>query len=407
MTPVETVITLSATVVVLLSALFVVRRYGSRWETGVVGVAILGHALFAILVLPRLPYRWDIETFDQAATATQSGLSGEASMTVDSFAAPQAVLYTTFIPDPTIVAIFNGLCAVLVVLPIADLAGRLYPTLDTTRALMVTVLFLPLSFAFLTIPMRDALDVLLFFTFLAAIARAYDGQRWPAVLVIPLWGALYLLRPELGVILVAAVLAGTAVHLLDELMDRSPTLRGMAALASIPGLAGLFVVGPRLPVESFSQRVQFRASGGAAYLEHMSYAEWTDILLAAPVRALYFQYAPFPLHATSAFDFVTAAVLPVLVVLSVAAYRSVHDCERDIAVLVLLLTTYVLGIVGYGLIDSNFGTTVRHRIPFTFILCLLAAPTLERWGNLLLGPVGADAGIDGTSAFERVGDRPD
>jgi hypothetical protein len=135
----------------------------------------------------------------------------------------------------------------------------------------------------------------------------------------------------------------------------------------------------------------------------MSYADWTDILLATPVRALYFQYAPFPLHATSVFDLATAAMLPVLVVLSVAAYRSVHDCERDIAVLVLVLTTYVLGIIGYGLIDSNFGTTIRHRIPFTFILCVLAAPTLERWMNLLLGPVRA-ATVDGTSASERIGD---
>jgi hypothetical protein len=104
------------------------------------------------------------------------------------------------------------------------------------------------------------------------------------------------------------------------------------------------------------------------------------------------------------FDFVTVLMLPVLVVLTVAAYRSAREANRDTAVLVLLLTTYVLGVVGYGLIDSNFGTTIRHRIPFTFILCILAAPTLERWANLLLGTVGVDTTVDGTARAERVGD---
>jgi hypothetical protein len=144
--------------------------------------------------------------------------------------------------------------------------------------------------------------------------------------------------------------------------------------------------------------------GGGAYLEGFTYETWVDIVLAAPARALYFQYAPFPLHVTSAFDFVTVLMLPVLVVFTVGAYRSARECERDIAVLILLLATYVLGVVGYGLIDSNFGTTVRHRIPFTFILCILAAPTLERWTNLLLGSVGADTTVDSAPKPERVGD---
>ena len=97
-------------------------------------------------------------------------------------------------------------------------------------------------------------------------------------------------------------------------------------------------------------------------------------------------------------------MLPILVGLTVAAYRSTRDYERDIAVLVTLLTAYLLGIVGYGLVDSNFGTTVRHRIPFTFILCVFAAPTLERWMNLLLGSVGVTSTVDGPPATERVGD---
>jgi hypothetical protein len=404
MTPAEAATVLVAAVVVLAMFLATARWVGNRWYANAGGVALLGHAAFGALVLPRLPYTWDIGQFHREAVTILGGQLPSDSTTVDSFAAPQSVLYAAFGADPTFVAVFNGLCAVLVALPAADLVRRLYPTIETTRGLVATVVFLPLPFVFLSVPMRDALDVLLFFSLLAAVARAYEGQRWPTILSIPLWGALSLLRPELGLILLAGAVAGALVRVLNTLATRPLTVRGLAALATPPAVVGLAVVAPRVPVASFVARLQKRAVGGGAYLEEMTYQTGVDLLLAAPARALYFQYAPFPLHVTSVFDFVTVLMLPVLVVLTVAAYRSARECERDNAILVLVLTTYVLGIVGYGLIDSNFGTTVRHRIPFTFIICLLAAPTLERWTNLLVGTAGADTTVDSTSPPERVGD---
>jgi hypothetical protein len=358
--------------------------------------------LFAVFVLPRLPYSWDIGKFHRRAALIASGGVPPPSPTINSFAGAQSVLYATFGTVPSVVAIFNGLCAVLVAFPAADLARRLYPELNSTRGLVATVLFLPLPFVFLTIPMRDALDVLLFFSLLAATARAYDGQRWPAILAIPLWGALSLLRPELGAILIAGAVGSGAVRGLNTVIKRPVTIRGLAALVALPAALTTAVIAPRLPVDSFISRLQNRAIGGAAYLEFATFDSGTEILLAAPARALYFQYAPFPLHVTSFFDFITALMLPILVTLT-AAYRSARDCERNLAILVLLLTTYLLGVVGYGLVDSNFGTTVRHRIPFTFILCILAAPTLERWANLLFPPTGARTS-DSTLSAERVGD---
>lgn len=403
MTPVEAVPVLCATGVAFAGFLTVARWVGNHWYMGAGAVALLGHAAFGALVLPRLPYSWDIGTFHRRAVLILGGGTPATNPTVNSFAVLQSVLYAVFGTDPTVVAVFNGLCAVLVALPAADLARRLYPTLDTTRGFVTAVLFLA-PVVFLTVPMRDALGVLLFFSVLAAVARAYDGDRWLSVLAIPLCGALSLLRPELGAILLAGAVAGGLVTALRTTAADPLTVRGLATLATLPAILTLTVVTPRLPVAPFVGRLQRRVVGGDAYLETMTYETGADILLAAPVRALYFQYAPFPLHVTSLFDLVAAAMLPALVVLTVAAYRSARDCNRDIAVLVLLLTTYVLGIVGYGLIDSNFGTTVRHRIPFTFILCILAVPTLERWTNLLLGSVGADTTVDSAPASERIGD---
>jgi hypothetical protein len=368
------------------------------------GVSLIGHILLGTVVLPHLPYSWDIRKFDRTASLILVGESTGASQTVEAFAGLQSVLYAVFSADPSTVAVFNAFCAVFLAIPAMSLARRLYPELETTRGLLLVVLFLPLPFLFQTIPMRDALSVLLFFSILAATASGYAGQGWHAVLAIPLWGALNLLRPELGAVLLLSAILGAIIKVSDMIAIRPLSIRGLVALAVPPGAMVLLVASPMIPVAAFATRLEGRATGGAAYLEEMTYSVGADVLIASLPRAIYFQYAPFPLHVTSMFDFIAVTMLPVLAVLTVAAYRSARECNRNVAVLVLLLTTYLLGIVGYGLIDSNFGTTVRHRIPFTFILCIIAAPTLERWKNLLVGPIGVGTTVDSTTGTERVGD---
>lgn len=389
-------------VVTLVFAVFLVASHRNSTYRWLGSLALTGHVIVGVFVFPQLPYTWDIDDFHTVALAVRAGLPADASTTVGSFAGLQALVYTVFPADPTVIAVLNGLCAVLIAVPVADLAYRLYPRLTSLRGLLIAVLFLPIPFIFLTIPMRDTLGVLLFFSLLAAVARMYAGWWWLAIISIPLWGALVLLRPELGAIMVIGAVAGGILKGIDAVAINRPTVGEMIALAAPPAMIGLAVVTPRIPVAALVDRLEARAVGGGAYLEGSTYETGMDVVLAAPARALYFQYAPFPLHVTSAFDLIAVAMLPVLVVLTVSAYRSARECERNIAVLVLLLTTYVLGVVGYGLVDSNFGTTVRHRIPFTFILCIFAAPTLERWTNLLLGPTGTV--VDSTPTTERVGD---
>ncbi|WP_435066128.1 hypothetical protein [Halobaculum sp. EA56] len=282
-----------------------------------------------------------------------------------------------------VLSVVNGLCAVLIAVPVADLANRLYPRLESPAGVIVTVLFLPLPFVFLTIPMRDSLSVLLSLTLLAFVARMLDGDRRVIYPALPLWGCLLLLRPEIAGVIAVAGGAGVAVRIAQRITRRALVVRTLFATGIVSGVFSLLFVGPMLPISSIERRRAFRASGGAAYLEGIGYDNWIELVLATPVRALYFQYAPFPFHISSLFDLVATVMLPILIVLTVAAYRSARECNRDLAVLVLIVVTYFTGIAGYGLIDSNFGTTVRHRIPFTFLLCVLAAPTLEQWWDSL------------------------
>lgn len=359
-----------------------ITRYTVYRKVG--GLALTGRLLIIVFVIPNLPYRWDILKFHRVATSLISGVPIDASMTVGSFAAFQAIIYAAFGADPTVVAVVNSLFAVLLALPAADIAHRLYPTLESTEGVIATVLLLPLPYLFLTIPLRDALTVTVFFTLVALLIRGYDTYRLELWLpALPLFGMLSLLRPELAFITLGGVTAGAVVHMVDTVSKDPVPVRTLVGVGLPLGLITVPVVGPRLPVDRIAGMLENRTVGGAAYLKSITYENWVDLVLFAPARALYFQFAPFPLHVTSVFDLLAVTMTPVLIVLAVGGFRSARSCERATVVLVGLATTYLLGIVGYGLVDSNFGTTVRHRIPFTFMLVVFAAPVLPRWEKSL------------------------
>lgn len=380
---------IAAVAVVFAVFTLVSNRVGSTFYRWFGGLALLGHVVTAVFILPSLPYQWDIQKFHEHAINLLSGVPLEGSSTVNSFAAFQTLVYAVFGTDPTTVSIVNGLIGVLIAVPIADLAKRLYPNLDSTDGLVALILFFPLPFLFLTIPMRDALSVLVFFTILALAVRGYQTNA--PILWLPalsLLGILSLLRGELAFVILCGVGVAAIIYTIEIVTDSSPSTESLITLAGFGGLVSLPVVGPQLPVASIARRMEYRTRGGAAYLEFMHYDTWFDIILTAPTRAIYFQFAPFPLHATSTFDFLAAVMTPVLVLFTIAAYRSVSNCETDRVVLFGLVTVYLVGILGYGLIDANFGTTVRHRIPFTFLLVIAAAPVVERWEQSVRSWVG-------------------
>lgn len=370
-----------AIVAVSLLLLFVTRRYGDRLYERAAFIALAGHVFVSVVVIPRLPYGWDIGQFHQRAIEVATGTFVGGSTTVSSFAAFQALIYTLFTPQTTTLGVVNGLLAVLLVIPASYLARSLYASVPrNSPAVALAVLFFPLPFLFLSVPMRDALTVLLFFTLLATVVRTVKTETpmW-GLPAIPLWGMLYLLRAELALITVLGVAAMGTVGLLRTV----DTGRSLASLTVVFG--GIAALGFGLFAElvySFEQANQellYRAKGGAVYLDGMKYESWFDFLLAAPARGIYFQFAPFPLHVESIFHLLAFFGTLLVIVLFVSTARSLAECEYAETVAVFLVVIYITGIVGYGTINSNFGTNVRHRLVFDFLLIVFASPVLHQW----------------------------
>ncbi|EMA47110.1 hypothetical protein [Halobiforma nitratireducens] len=344
-------------------------------------VALLGHVVLAYLVLPFVPYGWDIRNFHTVGTELIDGEFSTASTTVTAFGTFQGLLYAIFGVDTTVVSVVNSLFAVLVPIPAVYLAKELYgEQLVSTSGVTAIVLFLPLPFLFLTIPMRDALSVFVTFCALAVIVHALTKRDvWMAIPLLPFLATIYLLRPELAMVLLLGLVAG-GVFLGYELLDIETGFHSLIAVIGGLGAIGFVLFAEFMySFERINAELSYRASGGAAYLEGMQYSSWLDVLVTAPGRALYFQFAPFPLHVETVFHLLGFVSSLYIVVFAIAAVRSLYSCETNEVVLVVLLVVYLGGITGYGLINSNFGTNVRHRIPFVFMLVVFAAPVIQRW----------------------------
>lgn len=345
-------------------------------------VCFVLHALIAIVALPILfeaGHRWDVYGFHATALEIYAGDTISGSIQIRSFAIVMAILYAIFTPDLAIPSIFNGLVAVLIPIPAAILARNLYSDLQLTTGLKGIILFLPTSLFFLTLPMRDAITVFLFFAVLALLASGIRSwQFWPLLVAFPLIALISLPRRELAVIVLVGLIAAIGLSTFERVSGAPSSLRSVMVMGTTSGLlAFLAFVELFFSLERANRLMQTRARGGATYLSEMTLHSWFDFILVAPTRAIYFQFAPFPLHVRGLVDLFVVLSLPLLIVFALAAYRCMRRETMNPAVGMLVVVVYFTGIVGYGMINSNFGTTIRHRIPFVYLLVVFAAPAVE------------------------------
>jgi hypothetical protein len=371
----------SSIIVALFLVLLVTNYYGDQVYRVAATIAFLGHVFVAVVLVDFVPYSWDIGKFHEVAVGIGAGELVSESSTVVSFGTVQGLFYLVFPSQPETMGVFNGLFAVLVAIPVMYLSKRLYPTLEGAQyGVMSFVLFLPLPFYLLSIPMRDALSVLMFFSILALSIHILQTRNVLSALpLVPFWGMLYLFRPELALVFLVGMMAAIGIEEIRTLeLDVSlPTLTAGLGVLGVLGV-GLFAEF-MYSLKRANTELAYRARGGAVYLDGMQYSSWFDFILVAPTRAIYFQFAPFPLHVEQVFHLLAFTMTPVVIVLFVSAARSLYRVEYDETVAVLLVVAYLAGIAGYGLINSNFGTNVRHRIVFDFLLVVMAAPVLKRW----------------------------
>lgn len=206
------------------------------------------------------------------------------------------------------------------------------------------------------------------------------------VLLLIIARLLWALRPE-----TLLILAITFVVSIGLRYHKHTRALATVAVMGIIGMIGVVMrlgafIGPRndngLSPATLDAYAHVRAHGGSAYLTWLHYETWTDIVLFAPLKVLYFLAAPMPWDANSVIDLLAGMsgwlLLGVCVLAAYGAWRLFRTHPHSLSPSgSVLLTFLAAGILAYSIIEMNGGAAFRRRIQFVPIIILLAVVGLS------------------------------
>jgi len=335
-----------------------------------------------------LPYAWDdyVTTGLQIKTNLQYGYPlfyGIAeSIHVKSYALVNAAIFAIFGDYEILVRILNCFLGTLV----AERVYRISRELDGSEksAMLAAGLaaFFPSFVLFSALNMRDALIFFLSVDALWRVMLILEHRKKMNYLVVLLEiVVLYTLRIQ-NVLLYAAIFMIFLMLRYYLKSGRRPA--NAVLLITVTGVLFLLFVGGDFALkvlEYTTAELQWRATGGSAYLTNVTYNSWFDVIRWLPVRFLYFTFGPFPWEIRNAFmllGFLESLIILLLFAVFLISLRGrIRAPEANLTL--LLIAFAVVGLAANSIIDSNYGTAIRHKMNYIFVLFVFAARYLERF----------------------------
>lgn len=126
---------------------------------------------------------------------------------------------------------------------------------------------------------------------------------------------------------------------------------------------------------------QWRATGGSAYLVNQNYQTWLDVLKWAPIRFIYFCFGPFPWQVKNGFLLLAFFESIFFLIFFLMTFRLLFvGTKFNVSPpIVFLLLFAILGLAANSLIDSNYGTAIRHKMNYIILFFTFAAVFMQKY----------------------------
>ena len=125
--------------------------------------------------------------------------------------------------------------------------------------------------------------------------------------------------------------------------------------------------------------VDSRDWGGSAYLQGFQYNTWFDVFKNLPIRFFYFTFGPLPWDINNIFmllSFFEVLFILAFAIFTVNFLRVNNGLNRH---QLLLLIFCLIGLAANSLLDSNYGTAIRHRLNYIFVFFMFGSAYLQRY----------------------------
>lgn len=311
------------------------------------------------------------------------------------------IVYFVIDRSPLLIQALNVFLGTLIIYIAASVSRELFDSRTSTFVAWIACLF-PTLLLYSALTMREmavaftfALGVLFFVRWLKKDQFHFLVKSMLCILVSGLFhtGMLFLL----AVLLVFWCNRTLGAFL--RLRMGSFTIKVLASLLIISVVAFPLVTGAGM--EKFGDlsrlidpkylgdRHEIQARDRAAYLTNLNISSYADLIYAVPLKTMYFLFAPFPWNVKASIDAIGMADGLFYLCLVLSALYGFKEIRRQHGKFVFwgLAVLLLAGIVVFAMGTGNYGTALRHRTKFAFLLIVIAGPVVQKLWYLTFGRI--------------------
>lgn len=331
-----------------------------------------------------LPYNWD--DYYQTGLVIKENLVNQnplfyhlqASLQVRIYSLVNALFYWVLGNHESVVRLFCafwGILAVERIYRINKLIG-----LEATENLIsiVVISFLPSFIIFSSLNMRDALIIFLSFDLLYRIVYVlnYNINRKAIIIIFDVI-AIFLLRKLNIVLYITIILIFSMVQFIRK--KENKLLWSVAVVAVVVAVFYYFQESTIMKffLNYANREVQWRSSGGAVYLPGTVYHSYFDMFKSLPIRFFYFTFGPMPWQIDNTF-MLFSFLESFFILIFLIGLQSITRFRENYTAILFILIFSLTALLANSVIDSNYGTAIRHKLNYIIPLIPLAAPFWKR-----------------------------
>ncbi len=306
------------------------------------------------------------------------------SLSVKSYSFFLSLFYSVFGQIPLLAILVNSFLGILTGVLVYKMSRELFE--DHRIALLASgfTLFLPSLIAFTSYVLRDALVLFLTMSMLYhfVLMSKHKNVSKNILLAVLTFSLISIIRIQNFYLYI-----GFFAIYLSFLILRSKKMKTVKwGVLLLVILAGLFIYHSNKElinaIATYPLRAQpLRAAGGSAYLQNLQYHSFFDLIKFSPVRFFYFTFGPFLWNAHGSFLLLSALEGFVILIAAFFTLRyflsSKLELNQNIQLFLLLFC--LVGLLANSLVDSNFGTAVRHRMNYIIFFFIFASAYLRKY----------------------------
>lgn len=264
--------------------------------------------------------------------------------------------------------------------------ARAYHSRQAGLVAALPLIFYPSILAIHSTVLREALILFAITTAtrLLIVQRRQLSTLSTYTIVVGLLYIAYILRPENAVLYAVAIGAGVFVKGIER---SSPKIRSALITAGITVTCMAFVTGVHKEgIEYLSRIRNRRARGRTVYLQEVIPETALELLAFSWIGAAYFLYAPFPWMIETIPDLMVGIEGLANIGFTIAAVWGIRSmAKQNPSATVGLLAGLLLAVVLYGVGTVNYGTGMRHRQMFLWVIFIFGAIGIAEHVRLVWG----------------------